>query len=345
MLSFLTRAIFGAPSRVTDDPWAPVVEMATEKALDATDPRIRALGGYKRALREPVTRAVHFVHELGEGLPAPVELSRARFAQDPRLQAFFSSAARVQEVLSRSQEIQRFLKEPAHATLEHLYGALAMTRSERRVLVPALRGENVQHDVERTLVSFDGHRVALPSADEKALRRAFKERAFFTLVERALERMAARRERKEELEKGRAMLRAKLKALRASRSGLDALTDRAGRADEAAVERRLDEAERALTELNASGGELERGLEDLGDTLARPEDHITLRPLSLRLERMGYLAREQDTEPASDVEFLEVTVAGTPSVSGVLAWCPRSELKDADSYRDSMRRALGAGSR
>jgi hypothetical protein len=306
MLSFLTRAIFGTTSRVTDDPWAPVVERATEKALDATDPRIRALGGYRRALREPVTRAVHFVHELGEGLPAPVELSRARFAQDARLQAFFSSAARVQE---------------------------------------ALRGENIQHDIERTLVSFDEHRVALPAADEKALRRAFKERAFFTLVERALERMAARRERKEELEKGRAMLRAKLKALRSSRSGLDALTDRADRADEAAVERRLDEAERALAELNASGGELERGLEDLGDTLSRPEDHITLRSMSLRLERMGYLAQEQGTEPASDVEFLEVTVAGAPSVSGVLAWYPRAELKDADSYRDSMRRALGAGSR
>jgi cell division protein FtsB len=343
MLSFLTRAIFGSPSRDADERLAPIVDEAIEKALDATDPRIRALGGYGRALREPVTRAVHFVHELGEGLPAPTALSRAAFSTDPLLQAFFSSAARVQEVLSKSQEIQGFLKEPGHAGLERLYGALAMTRSERRVLVPVLRGENVQHDVERTLVSFDEHRVALPAADERALRRAFKERAFFTLVECALERMSERRERKEELQKGRAMLRAKLKALRSSHSGLDALSGASSRADTAAVERRLAEAERALEELNASGGELERGLQDLGNTLSQPEQHIAVETMRLRLDRMAYVVEAQSTQPSNEVQFLQVAIAGGPTVSGVLAWFPRTDLKDADSYRDSMRRALGAG--
>jgi len=344
MLRLLARAIFGStPSR--DDPWAPIIEAATEKAVDATDPRLRAVRGYAERLREPVTRAAHFAHDLGERLAPPVEMARESFLADPRPRTFFSSVERMQEVFSTSLEVQEFLRDPGHRMLDRVYAALGMDLSEREVVAPTLRGDRVQHDVKRTLVSFDGHRVVLPAQDEARVRRLFKERAFTSLVECALARMAERRDQKEALQRRRGLLRAKLRALRSGRCGLDALARADGPgADTAAIERALEDAERELREAVADGDVLERNLEDLRDTLSHPEAFIEVSAATRRLTRMGYLAREDgdDEEAVDEVEFTQIRVTGRPPASGVLVSFPKTLLKPLDSYRDDMRRALGA---
>jgi hypothetical protein len=344
MLRLLARAIFGASTRTRGDPWARIIEAAIDKAVDGTDPRLRALYGYKSKLRKPVTRAVHFANELGERFPPPVELGRARFATDPRALAFFSSVERLQEVISTSVDVQAFVQVPGNRTLDRLHAVLAMTRSERTVLAPALRGDRIRQEVERTLVSFDGHRVVLPSRDEAGLRRQIKERAFTTLVECALERMAGRRERKKALEAQRALLRAKLRAIKSSRSGLDSLSGPASsRARSAAFERKLNETERALRDSAASSDSLERNLADLCTTLERPGDFISLQAISLRLTRMNYLLRDGDAEPGDAVEFMQVDIPGRASVCGVLVCYPIPEIRPGRFYSDRMRRALDAG--
>ena len=57
MLRLLLRTVFGGAASSTDDDWAPVIEAAIEKAVDGTDPRLRAVHRYKDRLREPVRRA------------------------------------------------------------------------------------------------------------------------------------------------------------------------------------------------------------------------------------------------------------------------------------------------
>jgi hypothetical protein len=343
MLRLLAKAIFGSPTAAADDPWAPIIDAAIEKAVDGTDPRLRALREYKRKLREPVTRAAHFAHELGERLPAPIEVSRAGFEREPGLRAFFSSVERMQEVFSTSLEVQ-FLREPGSRSQDSLHAALAMDLSERSVLATVRRGEQLQEEVARTLVSFDKHRVVLPAASETALRRKFKERAFTTLVACALERMATRSDRKSELEKQRALLRTKLRAVKASRSGLDSLSAPAGASsDPAALERALEDTEKELRDSVVGGDALERNLEDLCATLDRPEAHIDLTLERRRLTQMNYAAIEGDLEPADEIAFARVSVNGEPRASGVLARYPVAELKPGSVYSDKMRRALGAG--
>jgi hypothetical protein len=344
MLRLLAKAIFGSSSK--DDPWAPIIEAATEKAVDSTDPRLRAMYGYKQKLREPVTHAVHFVHELGERFSDPVEISRESFASDPRPRAFFSSPERLQQTFSTSPEVQAFLAEPGHRTLDRLYAALAMQLSERDVLVPALKGDRVQHEVKRTRASFDEHRVVLPAVDEKRLRRQLKERAFTTLVQCALERMTERSEQKQGLEKQRGLLRAKLRALRSGRGGLDGLSGTsAPPSDTASLERLLAYTERELGECVASDDVLEANLRDLCDTLSQPEGLITLTQVSRRLTRMGYVVDEEDEEASEVVEFDQIGIRGRPDVCGVLACYPVDELKPGEFYTDKMRRALGASGR
>jgi len=350
MLRLLARAIFGAAPPSQDDAWAPIIEAATEKAVDGTDPRLRAVSRYKERLRESVTHAAHFAHDLGERLAPAVQMSRENFVGDPRPRTFFSSVERMQEVFSTSLEVQEFLREPGHGMLDRVYAALGMDLSEREVVAPTLRGDRVQRDVKRTLVSFDGHRVVLPAEDEARVRRLFKERAFTSLVECALGRMGERRDQKEALERRRGLLRAKLRALQSGRCGLDALSRAEGgkgstAPDTGAIERLLDETERELRETVADGDVLERNLDDLRDTLARPEAFIELSAASRRLTRMGYLVRDDDAheEAAEEVEFMQVRVAGRPLVAGVLVCFPKTLLESPDTYRANMRRALGVG--
>ena len=343
MLRLLMNAIFPPESKRASrfDPRGTVVTAAIEKAVDGTDARLRALPRYQDKLREAVVRAVEFADGLGDGFAAPLELGGASLGSDPRARGFFSSAARVREVFGTSPEVQQFLREPRHRALGRLHAGLATRLNERTVLAPALRGDRIQQEVKRTLVSFDEHRVVLPAEDEAHVRWRLKERAFVTLVECALERLTQREGRKQDLEKQRALLRAKLGAMRSAHCGLGALAGDADAAPDAGVvEQALDKVQRALGEVSASGGVLERNLDDVRDVLCQPEAFIRRSSASRRLTPMGYLAL--DDEPQDEVEFEQIEIRGRPIVTGVLVSFPVADVEAAEVYADRMRRALGA---
>ena len=212
------------------------------------------------------------------------------------------------------------------------------------MIAPTLRGDRVQHDVKRTLVSFDEHRVVLPAEDEARVRRLLKERVFTSLLACALARMTERRGRKEALQRRRGLLRAKLRAVESAHCGLDALSRGDGkRTDGSALERLLEETERELRDATADGDVLERNLDDLCDTLARPEAFIEMTQDSRALTRSGYLAREdgQDEEAVDVVRFTQIRVSGRPPVTGTLVCFPLDLIGSPDAYQDKMRRALG----
>ena len=49
-----------------------LVQEAIERAVDGTDPRLRAISGYRKRLREPVIRAIDHVVRVVNELPAPI---------------------------------------------------------------------------------------------------------------------------------------------------------------------------------------------------------------------------------------------------------------------------------
>jgi hypothetical protein len=59
-----------------------LIEAATERAIDGTDPRLRALGNYRKRLHETVTLAAQHIIALVDGLPSPVEISRRAYGAD-----------------------------------------------------------------------------------------------------------------------------------------------------------------------------------------------------------------------------------------------------------------------
>src|SRR5512139_4349171 len=134
----LFQSIFGsAPVKGGGHP-ASLVEAATERAIDATDPRIRAASGYRKKLEPAVVHALDHVKALALGMPAPVEASHATYGTDARLAAFFASPERMSQVFGADRTLLEYLASPAGGGTEPVLALLLVERTEKKVLGMAL---------------------------------------------------------------------------------------------------------------------------------------------------------------------------------------------------------------
>ena len=78
-----------------------LIARAIGRAIDGTDPRLRAVSGHKKRLRPAVIHAIDHVVELVDKLPPPLVMNRRNYGADAELRAYFASADHMNEVLSR----------------------------------------------------------------------------------------------------------------------------------------------------------------------------------------------------------------------------------------------------
>jgi hypothetical protein len=86
-----------------------VIEAAIDRALDATDPRMRSISGHRKRLEPAVVKAIDHVIALVSALPPPVEASARTYGDDERLSSFFASPARMSEVFGADRALLDFL--------------------------------------------------------------------------------------------------------------------------------------------------------------------------------------------------------------------------------------------
>lgn len=331
----LARAIFGGGRSEDERAHDALVELATERAIQGTDPRLVAISGYKKQLREPVERAIEFVQGLTPKLTQPLEVHRAAYASDASVHAFFGSTEQIQEIFSLSPSLREFLEEPENLLLTHVFAGLAMQRAEKKVFTPQLVNGVMQRDVPGMTINFSEHRIVIPAASEEDLHREFEERTFMTLVECALERLASIQDRKKDLERERALLRTKLRGLKKRALGMEPLLagEHVAAGSIPAIEAELDAAEAELQTTAAGIGTLEQHLEQVKRVLGNPQEHVQLEQATTRITPMGFAAREGSSEPVAEVSYAEIHVAGSPSFVGRLVRYPREEMLPIEKFR------------
>ena len=123
-----------------------LIEAAIERAVDGTDPRLRALFGYRKQLRPPVIHAIDHVVELVDGIPAPLPAGRSDYNADPRLKALFASADRMQEVFGNDAALNEF-RGGSGKGAERVIALLLAERVEKNVLGMELAGDLLRRDV------------------------------------------------------------------------------------------------------------------------------------------------------------------------------------------------------
>lgn len=295
----LLQSIFGKDTRGGYP--ESLIREAVERTVEGTDPWLRAVSGYRKKLRPAIIRAIEHVVSLVDDLPPPVPMGLAGYSDDRILKSFFISAVEMKQILANDASLAPF-REGRGAGSARVFALLAMEKQETVAFGAGLSGDVVIRDVAQVTVSFAAHRFLDPSRDEAETRRLLKRRAFDHLLSLALKRLAGMKSDREDLERRRTLLQAKLNLLEREGWGFDR-ADAAVRQDVAAVEDRIGEIELQLLDL---GGDdmLDAYLATVADVVGRPGEYLWARHETIFVDRMGI----KHPEPADDVPEIRLNM-------------------------------------
>ena len=288
---------------------------AIEQAVDASEPRIRLVGNYAEKLVDAVETALNYSGRVLQQLPPAITLDAHAWSRDPQVNAFFATANDLRTMLAEDPGIQAFFKENNAA---NGFALMLMVKRETETFGSVLNGDVLVHDVRRIQISFSRHRLFFPAVSEARLREELKQRMLVFLATRALERINELRDQRSMLEEQRRRLQAQLRALRSHAQGLQPLlSEEASARRPAALEQRLVQVEEDLVAVRKRLGTLDDYLEQVRQVLGQPEIYLQVRPLTLRLTRLGVKLSPDSLEPGETLSLIEFNSMGEQRI-GVL---------------------------
>jgi hypothetical protein len=302
-----------------------VMRESIERVVDASEPRIRLVGDYAEKLVDAVETALVHCEGVLRQVPPALALGGQAWARDPRVNAFFATADDLRALLSGDLQVRAFFRESGRP---ECFAWMLMAMRETETFGTALQGEMLVREVRQTRVSFSEHRLFFPAADETELRKDLKQRMLVFLATRARDRIVELRMRRDMLEEQRRQLRAQFGALRGNAHGPRPLPSSADPDERRLAElgRRLDRTEQDLADARKPLSTLDDYLEQVRQVLGQPEAYLRIRPLSLRLNRLGIKLDDDAMEPGETITLVELTSLGEQRI-GMLVRFAREELE------------------
>jgi len=301
----LLLSIFGGDEEVGRYPDS-LIDMAIERAVEGTDPRLRALPGYARKLREPTIHAIDHVIDLVEAVHRALPRARvdtASHGADPRLGALFATSQNMFDTLARDQTLRDYLDGAPERRSQDITSLLICERQERHVLGMEVVNDQLRKDVAQVAVSFIAHRLLEPDTREAETRRHLKRRAYDSILTQALNQIMEMTRERADLSRQRALLSHKLEAL--ERGGWSFKPLGPEQPDLASLTAELDDITEQLQALGPEQDVLEAHLAILIEALGKAELYLRVEPLRLHLDAMNILRDDQDPG-ARTIDLLEL---------------------------------------
>jgi hypothetical protein len=304
----------------------PPIDAATqeriEHAVATVDPLIKQVGGYERKLLPAVQRAIHYCDDIAARIPGPFEISRAAFAADPMVHALFSSADVIEEMLARSQCVREHVLELSMATGQ-CCALLGMRHREKSGFGAELTGEIVRMDVPQKTLYFSDHTLAEPSRDLPSVRRRLSRLLYDGLLKSFAAHVADVRAEQEGLHRDQAIANACV------RSG-----------NNPEIHTRQLETLREQLRATSDALQPERLLDTLAASLANPEPHLRLDPVSISVDRTGVITGMGGDGEGETLHFAELTTRDQRRWVVILASIERDEARRALERFDTARRYI-----
>jgi hypothetical protein len=153
-----------------------------ETMVDGTDRRMRALGDYKKRLRETVAWVLDYIDKAVTCLPEAILIDKNSFSSNPEVNAVFVNYDDIKSIFSHSIELQKFFKLPEHSSCEEVYAVLFSNKHEKNILGKTINNDMLVSDVKQVSVNFSSHDIVVPSKDEETLRSKLKTYAFNEII-------------------------------------------------------------------------------------------------------------------------------------------------------------------
>ena len=331
----LFQSIFGGSEKHGDYPES-LIELAIERTVDGTDPRLRALPGYRKRLRAPVIHAIDHAIALVDSMSVPLPAASGDYGSDPRLMSMFASAKHMLEVFGKSKALRDYRE--SHADIgERVTALLVAERTEKNILGIDLAGDMIRREVAQVTVNFHNHRLMDPAPSEAEARRLLKRRAFDHLLSLALLRITEAIGERADLNRQRDLLRSKLNALKQGGWNFD---DADGAHPEPqALQAALDQIEKQLAELGADSDTLNRQMDIIADLLSDAEKQFWPATVDLHLDSMN-IQRPADDASAQHIRFQELHNTRGQQVVALLVSLKYDELPRQQKFSDMAERYL-----
>jgi hypothetical protein len=331
----LFQSIFGGGEQQGHYPES-LIEAAIERAVDGTDPRLRAMFGYRKNLRPSVIHAIDHVVALVDDIPAPIPALRSDYNTDLRLKALFASADRMQEVFGNDVQLNEFRGGPGKSA-ERVIALLLAERVEKNVLGMELAGDMLRRDVAQISVSFRNHRLIDVTTNEADTRRQLERRAFDHLLTLALTRIAEVHGERADLARQRDLLQRKLSALKRGGWSFDAVEG--AQSEHKALIAELQEIETALTKMGTDAGALQGRLDIVTDLLGHAEQQLWAEEFVIHLDNMNILRDAQDAS-AQQITLQELHNARGANLALLLVSLAPGELPRRENAMSAAARYL-----
>jgi hypothetical protein len=325
--------------------WRLRVRDAVERVVAGTEPRLRAVPRYRSRLEAPVAESLRYADEIAAAIPGPLTFDAATWMDDAFVHACFSSVDALKSCFSGQAALRKFFEAQPPA-VEQAYCIFAAVRQQRTVFVTRPVGGGLQEEVATQSVTFAEPLAVHPAVDEGGVRRTLADLTLDGIMRGALRRLAESAKASKGLEERRAMLRLRLHIASGGKHALASLFG--GEAEEPvdesqeAIRAELDEVEAQLGALRSDGGGLERVFETVRDVLLSPEQHVHLRDLALRLDRMNLLAVGAGAAEVEPVSLVEATGPRGTRVA-VIARYARADVLAAEQIYTDLDAALRVG--
>lgn len=323
MLRYL-RSLFNSGEEYAKYP-EPLVRELIERAVEGTDPWLRAVSGYRKKLRPAVIRAFDHVTALMGALPPPVPLCISCYDEDPFLKALFTTRAEMLEVLGNDRNLKLFMQ-GVEAVPGQIIALLIMEKKESMIFGVEMTGEVVARDVPQMTVSFVAHRFVDPATNEEETRRLLRLRAYDRLISLALRRITGMKVARKDLEGRRTVLQSKLDLQQ--QGGLGFEESGSGRDSDMPVEEEIERINAQLRQIGSDDRMLEVYLDVVIDVLGHPEKHLWGKKETIILDSMG-IKRSQLIESAHALTFLELENSTGRIINITLVAIPGNELAGA----------------
>lgn len=332
----LFHSIFGGGEEKDHYPES-LIEMAIERAVDGTYPRLRAMSGYRKRLRAPVIHAIDHVMALVDQLPRPLPAISSAYSADPRLPALFVSPEHMREVFANDPVLGEFRKSHPEGA-DSITALLLAQRREKNILGIELDGELMRRDVRQVTVGFSNHRLADPAATEDEARRQLKRRAFDHLLSLALFNISEAKDERAELNHERELLRCKLNVLE---KGGWSFEDQGGKhIDVRSVQTELEAIEGQLAALSVDDRTLSGQLDMVTDLLSDAEKQLWAEPVDFHVDSMNIKRDAQDPH-ARPIHFNELHNTRGESLAILFVSLDPRELPQGDAFLAGADRLLG----
>lgn len=301
---------------------------AIEHVVDEINPKLRAIGSYRKRLKLPVERALAYSAEIVAGIPGPVEVNKTAWSCDPMVRAFFTGIEDMRDVLSSNREVRDFFDGSSATGRQHCYALLNMQRSERTVTGVESSGDIIKRDVLQTSVSFKDHRVVKPGPSESQLRQELETRAFEVLVAYVLERITLLIAHRHSLKEQQLLLDMQLRHAQVKKASLSPLlVDRKNEVtDVDALQQRQQKMTQDLEQAGAKLTTLDDYIDRISEVLGNPERHFRVNRIRMRLSQMNIKRDDKSTAPGHELELTEAILGEQVRRILLIIKFPRDEL-------------------